>query len=176
MRSFAFLCAALAATVATAAPAPFVESSVAEATLETGNQLRTEAFLRWLTAADLAAQLTPGKAALPASFASKLKTSVQGGRVTLRIEGSARPDERALFKALLAKVSAHPAAAGDARHVAMQQEMNAEGVMINRKMILLGGGRGRRWGGEMIDMEQYQRQMFDQEIRGNPPRLVTKAR
>ncbi len=164
--------------LASAAPVPFIESAVPEAVLETSNQQRSEALLRWLKAADLAQQLVPSRSALPSEFTSRLKAEIQpgGGRVVLRLQGAARPDDRALFKALVGKVTRTGAV--DPRLAMMQAQLVEEQVMINRKMLILRGGAmgGRVWRGDDFDMEQYQRQLADQEIRANPPKLVTRAR
>jgi hypothetical protein len=163
----------IVAGMASAAPMPFIESKVPEAVLDTGNQQRAEALQRWLTAPDLAQQLLPGRAALPADFASRLKADIQAGgtRVTLRLQGSARPDERALFKALVARVT-RPGAS-DPNAELLRAKMMEEQMIVNRKMIIIRGGGMMPEG---VDMQELQKQMADQEIRANPPKLVGKSR
>jgi hypothetical protein len=155
-----------------AAPAPFLESSVPEAVLETGSKERTEALLRWLKAADLAQALLPGQSALPASFASKLKAIPKdGSRVILRFQGSARPVERALFEKLVGKVST------TTPRPALADTRTAEARVKMRAVIWRGGalraGRGGVVLGDGVEWQQALQQMQDQDIRSNPPRLVS---
>jgi hypothetical protein len=141
-----------------AAPAPFLESRPAEAVLETGSKERTEALLRWLKAADLAQALLPGQSALPASFTAKLKAIPGDGfRVVLRFQGSARPGERALFEKLVGKVST------TTTRPALAETRTAEAQLKMRAII---------WRGGPPVLQPY-KQMQDQDIRANPPRLVS---
>jgi hypothetical protein len=165
------------AGLAQTAPAPFIESAVPEAVLETGSLQRALSLERWIKAADLAQQLTPGKSALPADFLSRLKVHFQteSGRAVLRLRGSASPADRALFKALVARVSRTGTPGPDAV-IRTQLE---EQILLQRKVALLGGGmRGRAWRGgfDELDMMIYQQEVEDAEIRANPPKLVGKSR
>jgi hypothetical protein len=160
-----------------AAPAPFLESSVPDAMLETGSKARTDALLRWLKASDLA-QAVHGQPVLPASFAGKLKAIPKDGfRVVLRLQGGARTEDRALFKKLVARVSRAEAKrdvgiAGSGRIAAEQQ------LLVRKLALIRGGGRGGlvRGGGlagsEVLALEQYVQHAQDSDIRANPPRLV----
>lgn len=174
MRIGAILFLGLAANLASAAPTPFVERAVREAVLETGNNERTQALLRWIKATDLAATVAPGKGALPPSFLAKLKMDVKpgGGQVVLRLDGAGTPDERAMFKKLLATVT-RPAAGH--KHDLAIQAGEAE-IMVMRRKVIMMGGRGGRFRGDDIEFERYRQQQIDAEIRANPPRLVVPAR
>jgi hypothetical protein len=155
-----------------AAPAPFLESASPEAVLETGSKERTDALLRWLKATDLAQAVLPGQSALPAPFASRLKVIQKDGfRVVVKLQGGARADERALFNKVIGKVTARPTVA-NAEMAARMRAEQMERAMVMRKLVLI-RGRGGRIAADGAYLERYKRQIEDQEIRANPPRLVS---
>lgn len=173
MRLTATALVAVLCSTTLAAPAPFLESTVPEAVLETGSKERTEAFLRWLKAADLAQAILPGQVALPAGFSGKLKAVPQAGfRVVLKLQGGARAEERALFEKLVGKVTAR--AGGGVMADRRTAEVQLEQQMLVRKMLIVrrAGGRAGRFGGGEMALGRYLKQIQDQEIRANPPRLV----
>jgi hypothetical protein len=169
------LMAALCGTLS-AAPAPFLESRPAEAVLETGSKERTEALLRWLKAADLAQALLPGQSALPASFTAKLKaTRTTGFRVVLKFQGSARAEERALFKKLIAKVT-RAEVRGDARALVedrLSRQRHRQQILLRQLALVRGGGRIRALRDRDMELERAFQDLQDQDIRIHPPRLVT---
>src|SRR5262249_19541939 len=128
-----------------AAPAPFLESSVPEVVLETGSKERTDALLRWLKAPDLARAVLPGQPAPPPSFAPKLKATPKGGfRVVLKLQGGARPAERALFEKIVGKVSTtKPRPVTVEGRVA---EIQLKQAAVMWRVRAGGGGRGGRGG------------------------------
>lgn len=154
-----------------AAPAPFLESAVPEAVLETGSKERAEALLRWLRATDLAQAVLPGQSALPGTFVGKLKATQKGDfRVVLKLQGGARAEERVLFERLVGKVTARPDTR-NAELVASLEAGRAHREAVVRKLAMVRGMRGRFRGDEKY-LERYLQQIQDQEIRANPPRLV----
>lgn len=170
MQRVALALVAMLCGTSVAAPVPFVERKAPEAVLETGNKQRADAVVRWAKSPDLAQMVEPDAGKLPESFLKKLKFKTTRNQVVLRLEGSSRPEERALFEKLvkaLTKPVNQPPQSGPMDEVEAVQQIKIQ--QINGR-VRFGGRRGGR---EMDPaMQKLQEQMADREIRSNPPRLI----
>src|SRR5262249_41495156 len=146
-----------------AAPAPFLDSSVSEAVLETGSKERTDALLRWLKAPDLAQSVLPGQSALPTPFVAKLQALPQDGlrQVVLKLQGGARPEERALFQKLVGRVTTAVRDPRQSLAVTAEAQLKRQ-VIFNRIAVRRGMARGGVRLGDELESKAFVQQLHDQ--------------